>query len=80
MPEKPISPLRQRMNDDMTARRFTEHAQRNYVRTVKNITAFLPRSPDKASTGRRQSKFLAVPAVLASARMGRADHGMLQRR
>ncbi len=24
MPDKPISPLRQRMIDDMTARRFTE--------------------------------------------------------
>ncbi len=49
MPDKPISPLRQRMIDDMTARRFTEDTQRDYVRAVRNFTAFLGRSPDKAS-------------------------------
>jgi len=46
---KPISPLRQRMIDDMTARRFGEDTQRDYVRAVKNFTVFLGRSPDKAS-------------------------------
>ena len=49
MPDKPISPLRQRMIDDMTARRFGEDTQRDYVRAVKNFTVFLGRSPDKAS-------------------------------
>jgi len=49
MSDQPISPLRQRMIDDMTARRFGEHAQRDYVRAVKNFTVFLGRSPDKAS-------------------------------
>ncbi len=49
MPDKPISPVRQRMIDDMTARRFTEDTQRDYVRAVRNFTAFLGRSPDKAS-------------------------------
>ena len=37
------------MIDDMTARRFTEDTQRDYVRAVRNFTAFLGRSPDKAS-------------------------------
>ena len=46
---KPISSLRQRMIDDMTARRFGEDTQRDYVRAVRNFTAFLGRSPDKAS-------------------------------
>ena len=32
MSDKPLSPLRQRMIDDMTARRFTEDTQRDYVR------------------------------------------------
>ena len=32
MSDKPISPLRQRMIDDMTARRFSEATQRDYVR------------------------------------------------
>jgi integrase/recombinase XerD len=34
MLEKPISPLRQRMIDDMTARRFKEKVQKDYVRHV----------------------------------------------
>jgi len=49
MPDKPISPLRQRMIDDMTARRFSEDTQRDYVRNVRNFTAFLGRSPDTAT-------------------------------
>ena len=35
MLDKPISPLRQRMIDDMTARRFNEHTRRDYVRHVR---------------------------------------------
>src|SRR5271167_44817 len=49
MSDKPISPLRQRMIDDMTARRFTEDTQRDYVRNVRNFAAFLGRSPDTAT-------------------------------
>jgi integrase/recombinase XerD len=47
---KPISPLRQRMIDDMTARRFKEATQRDYVRHVRNFAAFLRRSPDSATS------------------------------
>ncbi len=50
MSNKPISPLRQRMIDDMTARRFTEDTQRDYVRNVRNFAAFLGRSPDTATS------------------------------
>ena len=32
MPDKPISPLRQRLIDDMTARRYSEKVQKAYVR------------------------------------------------
>jgi len=49
MSDQPISPLRQRMIDDMTARRFTEDTQRDYVRNVRNFAAFLGRSPDTAT-------------------------------
>ena len=45
MPDKPISPLRQRLLDDMTARRYSEKVQKAYVRHVRTITAFLGRSP-----------------------------------
>jgi site-specific recombinase XerC len=49
MPDQPISPLRQRMIEDMMARRFGEHTQRDYVRAVKRFAAYLGCSPDKAS-------------------------------
>jgi len=48
--DKPISPLRQRMIDDMTARRLSEATQKDYVRNVRNFTAFLGRSPDTATS------------------------------
>jgi hypothetical protein len=41
MIDKPNSPLHQRMIDDMTARRFKEKVQKNYVRHVRNFTTFL---------------------------------------
>ena len=37
MPDKPISPLRQRLIDDITARRYSEKAQRAYVRHGRPI-------------------------------------------
>jgi site-specific recombinase XerD len=49
MTDKPISPLRQRMIEDMTVRHFAEKAQTDYIRYVKNFAAFLGRSPDTAS-------------------------------
>jgi integrase/recombinase XerD len=50
MLEKPISPLRQRMIDDLTARRFKEKVQKDYVRQVRTFAAFLGRSPDTATS------------------------------
>jgi len=50
MSEKPISPLRQRMIDDMTARRFKEKVQKDYVRHVRDFTVFLGWSPNTATS------------------------------
>src|SRR5271165_6095138 len=50
MSDNPISPLGQRMIDDMTARRFSEKVQKAYVRHVRTFTAFLGRSPDTATS------------------------------
>ena len=50
MSEKPISPLRQRMIDDMTAHRFKEKVQKDYVRNVRKFATFLGRSPDTATS------------------------------
>ena len=49
MPDKPISPLRQHLIDDMTARRYGEKVQKAYARHVRTFTAFLGRSPDTAT-------------------------------
>lgn len=46
---RPISPLRQRMIDDMTLRKLTQGTQRGYIRAVKQLTRFLGRSPDTAT-------------------------------
>lgn len=43
-----ISPLRQRMIDDMTMRKLNPKTQANYLRAVKNFTRFFGRSPDLA--------------------------------
>ncbi len=42
------SPLRRRMAEDMTVRGFTASTQRGYIRAVRDFTAFLGRSPDRA--------------------------------
>jgi site-specific recombinase XerD len=46
---KSISPLRQRMIDDMRLRKLSPKTQRNYIRSVKNLARYLRRSPDTAS-------------------------------
>ena len=43
-----ISLLRRRMIEDMTIRRFTEKTQGDYIRHVRNLAAFLGRSPEVA--------------------------------
>ena len=48
MSTEAVSPLRRRMIDDMTIRQFGEHTQRDYIRQVRQFTAFLGRSPDRA--------------------------------
>jgi hypothetical protein len=45
MSKKPVSPLRQRLIDDMMARWFSEDTRRDYVRNVKKFPASLGRSP-----------------------------------
>jgi integrase/recombinase XerD len=49
MSEKPISPLRRRMIEDMTVRNFVEKTRIDYIRHVRTFTAFIRRSPDTAT-------------------------------
>ena len=44
-----ISPLRQRLIDDMNMRRFSRETQRNYIRDIGRFASFLRRSPHTAT-------------------------------
>ena len=48
--EQPVTPLRQRMLDDMVMRAMGSRTQHDYVRHVCSFAAFLRRSPDTATT------------------------------
>lgn len=48
-PTQTLSPLRQRMIDDMTQRKLNPKTQEAYLRSVIKLTRFLGRSPDTAS-------------------------------
>ena len=47
-----VSPLRQRMLEDMRMRKFEPKTQAGYLRAVRKLTKFLGRSPD-TSVARR---------------------------
>jgi site-specific recombinase XerD len=49
MTDKAISPLRQRMIEDMTIRKFAPKTQHDYLQRVKNFAGYLGRSPDTAN-------------------------------
>lgn len=44
-----VSPLRQRLIDDMHVRRFSRETQRNYIRDIGRFATFLGRPPDMAT-------------------------------
>ena len=43
-----VSPLRQRMMEDMAARKLDPHTQRSHIYSCKRFTTWLKRSPDTA--------------------------------
>src|ERR1051325_10558474 len=47
---RPVTPLRQRMLDDMRMRTMAERTQAGYIRAVVKLATFLGRSPDTATT------------------------------
>ena len=65
MTDEAVSPLRRRMIEDMTIRKFASKTQHDYVQRVKNFAAFLGRSPDTASFEdvRRYQLHLAASGV-----------------
>src|SRR5712672_2520093 len=65
MTDTPVSPLRQRMIEDMTIRKLAPKTQVSYIRAVRNFTILLGRSPDQASAEdlRRYQVHLASSGV-----------------
>src|SRR6201988_3384171 len=65
MTDEAVSPLRRRMIEDMTIRKFASKTQHDYVQRIKNFAAFLGRSPDTASFEdvRRYQLHLAASGV-----------------
>jgi site-specific recombinase XerD len=45
----PVSPLRQRLIDDMNMRHFSRETRRNYIRDVGRLATFLGQPPDTAT-------------------------------
>src|SRR5450759_2004443 len=68
MTTEAMSPLRRRMIEDMTIRNFGPKTQHDYVRSVRNLTVFLGRSPDTASNEdvRRFQLHLASDGISAA--------------
>ena len=50
MTTKAITPLRQRMIEDMNARKLDPHTQRSHIYSCKRLATFLKRSPDTATS------------------------------
>ena len=49
MGKEVVSPLRQRMIEDMNARKLGAHSQRSHIHSCKRFAAFLKRSPETAT-------------------------------
>src|SRR5450755_2471507 len=60
-----VTPLRQRMIEDMNARKLGAHSQRSHISSCRRFAAFLKRSPDTAMPDdvRRFQLHLAEPGM-----------------
>ena len=67
MTDKAISPLRQRLIDDMAIRRLGPKTQHDYIRRVKSFADFVGHSPDKATAEdvhRYQMRLVSIGATV----------------
>jgi hypothetical protein len=69
MTDKAISPLRQRLIDDMAIRRLGPKTQHDYIRRVKSFADFVDHSPDKATAEdihRYQLRLASIGATVST--------------
>jgi hypothetical protein len=57
MTEQAISPLRRRMIEDMTIRKFAQKTQHDYVQRVKEFASYLPNPPTTSRVSASCSQF-----------------------
>ena len=79
MTDQAMSPLRRRMIEDMTIRKFAPKTQHDYMQRVNNFAAFLGRSPDTAGfeDARRYRPHLAANDVGLRIQLGKGAHTKL---
>ena len=65
MSENTISPLRQRMIEDMSVRNFVEKTRNDYIRHVRTFTSKLLSVPSTQRTRYRGSALRAGPEPVA---------------
>ena len=63
-----VSPLRQRMIEDVNARKLRAGTQRSHIHGCKQFAAFLKRSPDTATSEDIRSQCSALIAVCEAQR------------
>lgn len=64
--KKQISPLRQRMIDEMNMRKLSPKTQQTYLRAVSNLATYLKHSPDQAKPEQLRQFQIALVAEGAS--------------
>jgi hypothetical protein len=69
-----ISPLRQRMIEDMAARLLGRHSQRSHIHSCKRFAAYLKRSPDNFVPWRFSDACRRRASMAASCRRPRNLH------
>jgi len=71
MSEKPISPLRRRMIEDMTVRNFVEKTHNDYIRHVRTFTSAARRIRPRLRIFAFSSCIRRRPALVRRASMAR---------
>jgi len=69
-PSTAVSPLRQRMLEDMRMRQFAEHTQEGYIRAVRKLCTFLGNSLGI------EARLLPAQYVRAYVRRNKTDGGV----
>jgi integrase/recombinase XerD len=65
MTDQAMSPLRRRMIEDMTMRKLAPKTQPGYIRTIRDLAAFLGRSPPRRASRTSETICVAIGSSVA---------------